>query len=102
MEIYVPTPFGEEVKRLRLAKKLSQEALATAIGLTQGSIGHLETGRTEGVNADVYLRLCDALGVSCDHFRPYLAAPPAPPAKPKGKPKPAAERRTRGKGGKPQ
>jgi transcriptional regulator with XRE-family HTH domain len=70
-----PTPshFGQEVKRLRLEMGLSQESLAAVIRLTQGAVGHLETGRVKHVTADVMFRLCDALGVACDHFRPFLS-----------------------------
>jgi transcriptional regulator with XRE-family HTH domain len=65
--------FGDELKRLRETKGLSQRALGDLVGLTQGAIGHVETGRRQGVGADVLYKLCDALGVSCEHFRPFLA-----------------------------
>lgn len=85
--------FGAEVKRLRELKQLSQSALATKIGVNQAFVSLVESGERPGVGAEVLYRLCDALGVGCDHFRPFLApadsAPSAPPVeKPKrGRPK---------------
>lgn len=87
----MPTDFGEELKRLRIAADLSQEKLGEAVGLTQGMIGHIERGLVPGVSAHVLFRLCDALGVQCNHFREFLKDETAPPPlieKPKrGRPK---------------
>ena len=81
----MPT-LAEEVRRLRLEAKLSQEKLAELAGVTQGFITHLETGKREGLGADVLYRLCDALGVKCDHFREMiLPEAPKPEEKPKKK-----------------
>lgn len=78
--------FGEEIKRLRELKGLSQALLAESIGLKQGFISHIEKGRRQGL-ADVrqFFRLADALGVTTEHFRPFILnvpeEKPAPPAK---------------------
>ena len=79
-----------EVKRLRALKGLSQQALATAVGISQGAVGHIETGRNLGFDLPTLYRLCDALGVTCDHFRPFIdppepVAPPRPQARGKRK-----------------
>lgn len=64
--------FGEEVKRLREAAGLSQTDLSKAAGIDQSFLSRIERGRSK-INADDYLKLCDALGVDCNHFRPFLA-----------------------------
>ena len=74
---------ASEIKRLRASVKLSQQALADAVGISQGAIGHLETGRNKSIDVQTLYALCDALGVECGHFRPYLTAPTAPPAPPR-------------------
>ena len=40
-----PSPFGERLRRLRVAAGLSQEALAERAGLSAQAIGALETGK---------------------------------------------------------
>jgi transcriptional regulator with XRE-family HTH domain len=85
---------AEEVKKLRDGRGLSQMELAKAIGVNQSFVSKVERGERPGIGADVLYRLCDALGVGCDHFRQFLAPPgdqpPAPPpAKPRGRPKKA-------------
>lgn len=81
--------FGEEIKRLRAAKGLTQTQLAAACGVNQSFIAKIETGERPGVGADTLYGLCDALGVGCDHFRPFLGAVPPPTSpgdsRPKGK-----------------
>jgi len=83
--------FGEEVRRLRKEVRLSQVELAAAIGLTQSAITQIETDRMAAVSVASLYKLCDALKVNCDHFRPFLAGEPiieqpAPePARPMGK-----------------
>jgi transcriptional regulator with XRE-family HTH domain len=87
--------FGLEIKRLRNAQepKLTQEKLAELLGVTQGLITNLENGRNTGVSVDTLYRLSDALGVTCDHWRKFLAMsdtaaePLAAAKKPKGKKK---------------
>lgn len=83
------SPFGSELRRLRLEKGLSQQSLAEAGGVSQGMIGHLERGVSQDIQASTLYRLCRALGVGCDHFRPFLAGeePSAKPPEPDEKPK---------------
>lgn len=84
--------FGLEIKRLRLEKGLTQVQLAEKIRITQGAVASLESGRKTGVATETLYLLSDALGVSADHWRPFLAAGDAganvrTPDKPKKKPK---------------
>ncbi|QEL14046.1 helix-turn-helix domain-containing protein [Limnoglobus roseus] len=65
---------GEAVKKLREAKGVSQQALADEIGVTQTFVSKLEKGDRARLGADVYLNLCDALGVDCNHFRKFLGS----------------------------
>ena len=77
--------FGEEVDRLMKEKGVVQTSLAEACGVNQTFISKIVRGASPGLGADVLYRLCHALGVSCDHFRPFLAAdlPAMKPKKPK-------------------
>lgn len=66
--------FGDELKRLRELRGLSQAELSRLIGVAQPHLSRIEAGKSEGsgLSVDLYMRLCDALGVGCEHFRPYL------------------------------
>lgn len=63
--------FGEEVKRLRTLKGLTQVQLAELLGVHQVTVAYMETGK-QLCPLKYYHLLCDALGVKCDHFRPFL------------------------------
>lgn len=63
--------FGEELKRLRLLSGKTQKQLADELGFRQPYIAALESG-SGGVTASTLYNLCEALGVSCDHFREFL------------------------------
>ena len=85
---------ADELKRLRKEAGLSQAALASVIGANQSFVSQLESGIKTGFGTDTLFRLCDALGVSCDHFRPFLSEPggadenaaeDSPPDRPAGK-----------------
>lgn len=66
--------FGLEIKRLRTDAGLSQAALAEKIGVRQSYIGNLESGKNnKSVSSSLLYALSDALGVTCDHWRPFLA-----------------------------
>jgi SOS-response transcriptional repressor LexA len=68
----VPSPFGVEVKRLRLERKLSQDDLAARSGLQQGAVSHLEVGRRKDAEPDTVRKLAKGLGVAVEHFAPFL------------------------------
>jgi transcriptional regulator with XRE-family HTH domain len=67
--------FAKEVLRLRLDARLSRPALAKMIGVNQSFVQKIESGERDRLGADVYLRLCAALGVKCDHFTAMIAPP---------------------------
>jgi transcriptional regulator with XRE-family HTH domain len=76
---------GDEILRLMSVKGVTRGDLAKSCGVGRTFIDKLVNGERKGVGADVYLKLCDALGVPCEHFRPHLSQPQ--PEKPKPKPK---------------
>jgi transcriptional regulator with XRE-family HTH domain len=55
-------PLGEQLRRLRLERKLSQERLAELAGLNYKHIGRIELAKVEP-GADVLVRLARALRV---------------------------------------
>src|SRR5688500_8724521 len=57
-------PFGERLRRLRVAAGLSQEALAERAGLSAQAIGALETGKRRRPYPHTVAALADALGLS--------------------------------------
>jgi transcriptional regulator with XRE-family HTH domain len=80
--------FGAELKRLRESVGLSQAELSRRTGVAQQHLSRIESGDSagSGLSVDVYLRICDALGVGCDHFRPHMGGEtPADIAGPKSK-----------------
>ena len=68
------TEFGPELRRVRLAASLSQRELAHRVGVTQGYVSSLESGRNRTVSVSLLFRLSEALEVPADHWRPYLPA----------------------------
>lgn len=66
-------PLGEQLRRLRVAAGLSQEALAERAGLSVQAIGALETGKRRRPYPHTLTALADALGL-CDSDRAALVA----------------------------
>src|SRR5687767_4315173 len=58
------SPFGERLRRLRVAAGLSQEGLAERSGLSVQAIGALETGKRRRPYPHTVAALADALGLS--------------------------------------
>lgn len=56
-----------EIKEARLAKGLTQEQLAKAVGVTQGAVAQWENGLTHPAFA-VLRKLAEALGVTIDQL----------------------------------
>jgi transcriptional regulator with XRE-family HTH domain len=54
---------GRKVKRLRIARELSQRELALKAKVTQGLIHQLETGAILDVRSQIVLKIAKALGV---------------------------------------
>ena len=80
--------YAAEVKRLREAAGLSQAELAEKLGVSQGAISHIETGRDAGVgNVPLMFKLAAALSVDCSHFAKFFEEPAPTHVKKKGKKK---------------
>ena len=76
--------FGPKLRALRLARGMTQAALAEALGLaTQSSISHLEAGRKEP-SVSMVVQLADLFGVSLDYLLRDTAPPLDPPAESSG------------------
>ena len=77
--------FGEEIRRLRDLAGVSQGQLAKRLGITQGSLSHIERGRRTGHDAPLVNRICTELGVPLDHFAEWISPGvqvPPPPGQP--------------------
>ena len=59
--------FGAFIKKHRLAKKMTQEELAVALGLTKKSICYFESGRTFPSQENIF-KLATILDMSLDEF----------------------------------
>jgi transcriptional regulator with XRE-family HTH domain len=60
--------FGERLRRLRIACGFRVTDVASAAGLTEGSIRQLEAGQTKSVSLLVGLRIAKSLGVSPEYL----------------------------------
>jgi len=54
---------GAELRRIRIACRLSQEEIAWAVGVTQGTISNYESGRSD-IPVTTLIVICRALKVS--------------------------------------
>lgn len=59
--------FGDELRRLRDATGLTQQALADRIGVSAAMLSHLESGR-RGVSEEILAKLEDALGLDSEQL----------------------------------
>lgn len=62
-------PFGERLRELRQRSGFSRKELGTHLGVTEGQIGHLETG-TRGISVADAAKLAKALGVTLEELVP--------------------------------
>jgi transcriptional regulator with XRE-family HTH domain len=60
--------FGPTVKRLRLAKGLSQKDLAEAVGIDFGYLSNIERSKVNPPSRDVVLRIAKVLGADSDEL----------------------------------
>ena len=63
-----PSALGRNLKRLREAAGLSQNALAKRSGVSQGFVNNLEVGQRVRATTDTALALARALGVTVDEL----------------------------------
>lgn len=61
-------PVGSRVRRVRRAKDLTQEALASRAALNVITISRLENGTAKAVYADTVVALAKALEVTSDYL----------------------------------
>ena len=59
--------FGDKLKSLRKAKKMTQVELASKIGVSKWAVPSYEQGRTLPSNEDL-IRICEALDTSSDYM----------------------------------
>jgi transcriptional regulator with XRE-family HTH domain len=77
-------PIGDRLKRLRKAAGMTQQALATAAGLSMSAIIHIEAGRIPDPRLSTLKALARALGVTLDELgsnggEPAEGSAPEPP-----------------------
>lgn len=53
---------GERIKQLREARKLTQEQLGEAVGVSKSAVSQWEDGSTKNIKLTTFLRLVEALG----------------------------------------
>ena len=68
-----PTPFGQELRRLRVAAGLTQQALAQRSRLSEDAISAYENGRRRCPHSDTLEMLADGLGLGQDERRALAA-----------------------------
>lgn len=54
---------GEELRKRRLSKSLTQEELAFRAGISRNYVSLIELNQ-KSPTVDVFMRLCDAIGIS--------------------------------------
>jgi transcriptional regulator with XRE-family HTH domain len=74
-------PLARRVRQLREAAGLSQQALATAAGLSISVVTHLEQGKKADPRISTVAALAGALGVTVDRLLAEADEPTAPAPK---------------------
>ncbi|MGP3636617.1 helix-turn-helix domain-containing protein [Streptomyces sp. 24-1644] len=92
-----PLPSPQERRRLREEQSLSEEQVATAVGVTRATVRSWETGRTspKGRRREAYAQLIAPAGEPQPPERPAAPAGRPRASAPNTRPKPAAERAAR-------
>jgi len=70
-----PESLAERVRRLRIAKGLSQEALARLVGVSKTQVYLVERGTTRRPQPEALNRYANALGVTVDYLLTGQTAP---------------------------
>ena len=60
-------PFGKRLKAARIAKKMTQEELAEAVGVTKGAIGNYES-EVSSPKENILIALMKVLGVDANYL----------------------------------
>jgi transcriptional regulator with XRE-family HTH domain len=64
--------FGETIRQLREGKRLSQEELAAAAGLSRATVQNVEKSAQRKVRGSSYRRLAEGLGLTIDELEARL------------------------------
>lgn len=64
----MPMPIKERVRELRIARGMTQQALAVAAGLSISAVVHIEAGRIPDPRLSTVKALAQALGVPVDEL----------------------------------
>ncbi len=67
MEIINFEKLGQKIKETRISRNLTQENLASAIGINTSHISNIETNKTK-VSLNALVLICNALDVSVDYI----------------------------------
>lgn len=71
---------GEMIYKIRKSLKLSQDELASAVGLTRPSIVNIEKGR-QGLTVEILLKICAVLKCEISDILPNVPAVTLKPVK---------------------
>jgi transcriptional regulator with XRE-family HTH domain len=63
-----PTTFGQQLRRSRETRGLTQQQLADRANVSPIMISHFETGSRPSASADTLVKLADALDVTIDYL----------------------------------
>ncbi len=74
---HLDNAIGENLRRLRLARGMTLDALGDASGVSRAMISRIERGETSPT-AQLLARICAALGTSLSAFFADAEAPPLP------------------------
>ena len=65
-------PFGKRLKNARIAKKMTQEELAKAVGVTKGAIGNYES-EVSSPKEQILIELMKILGIDANYlYQDYI------------------------------
>jgi transcriptional regulator with XRE-family HTH domain len=65
---------GEEIRKERKRRKISQETMALALGMSRATISQIETGTVQEIGVRKLIRILDYLGLELQ-VRPAGAQP---------------------------
>lgn len=65
---------GDRIRQCRIARGMTQQQLADAVGVTKGAVSQWELGGTKNVKLDTFLKLIAALHTTAE----YLVTGPSP------------------------
>jgi transcriptional regulator with XRE-family HTH domain len=83
--LVVDMPIKDRLKRLRKAKDMTQQALATAAGLSISVVVQIESGKIPDPRVGTLRKLAKALGVGLLDLAGENDDEPGPPKRPRGR-----------------